>query len=217
MATRFQQLLLGAGLVCSFGALQPAYAEEENETIQVIKPEVKPREVHEADIDTEFFEVGGFGGLISIDNFSTEPVYGVRGTFHATEDFFVQMNYGASEAGLTSFEELSGNNVRILTSDERAYTFYDVLVGYNLFPGEVFLTQNTVFNSAIYVVAGVGNTEFAGEDNFTTTFGTGYRVILNDWMNVQIDFRDHMFTSDVIRANQLTHNLEMSFGLSMFF
>lgn len=219
MATRFQQFLLGAGLICGLVSLQPAYAEDvkKSETVQVIKPEVTPREIHEAEIDTEFFEIGAFAGLLSIDNFSAEAVYGLRGTFHATEDFFVQMNYGTSEAGLTSFEELSGTNIRLLTSSEREYSFYDVLVGYNIFPGEVFLTKNTTFNSSIYVVGGVGNTEFAGEKNFTTTIGTGYRVILTDWLNVQIDFRDHMFTSDVIRKSQLTHNLEMSFGLTTFF
>ncbi|MDX1693302.1 MAG: outer membrane beta-barrel domain-containing protein [Ketobacteraceae bacterium] len=183
----------------------------------MIEPEVEPRKVSESDIDTEFFEVGAFAGLLSIDNFSTEPVVGLSASFHATEDFFVQFNYGFASAGLTSFEELSGQEVRLLTDDERDYQFYDLLVGYNVFPGEVFMTRNLTFNSAIYIEAGVGNTNFAGEDNFTLVWGTGYRIILQDWLTCNINFRDHMFRSDVIRENQMTHNIEMSLGVSVFF
>lgn len=185
--------------------------------IQVITPEVQPRSIKESDIDSEFFEVGAFAGILAIDNFSAEPVYGISAAFHATEDFFLQFNYGMSEAGLTSFEELSGNNVRLLTDSDRDYSYYDFLVGYNIFPGEVFFSDMLTFNSAFYLVAGVGNTDFGGESNFTTVLGTGYRIVLLDWLTVHADFRDHMFNSDLIRQSQLTHNIELSAGVTLFF
>ncbi|MDX1456139.1 MAG: outer membrane beta-barrel domain-containing protein [Marinobacter sp.] len=216
----------GAGaLMLSLAATLPqaVMAQEAEESadkpapVQVIAPEVEPRTVRESDIDSEFFEVGAFAGMLSIDNFSSEPVYGVSAAFHATEDFFIQANFGMSEAGLTSFEELSGSNVRLLTSSDRDYTFYNFLVGYNIFPGEVFFTDKLTFNSAFYLVGGVGNTEFGGERNFTTTVGTGYRIVLLDWLTVHVDFRDHMFNSDLIRESQLTHNIELSSGITLFF
>lgn len=213
MENRFQQLLL----IASICFLLPNVSVAENNPVQVIQPEVKPRIVEESQIDTEFFEVGLFAGFISIDNFSSELVTGVSAAFHATEDFFVQFNYGMAQAGLTSYEELSGSQIRLLTDEERDYNYYDLMVGYNIFPGEIFLTRNLTFNSAIYFNAGVGNTEFAGEDNFTVVWGTGYRIILKDWANIHVDFKDHMFRSDVIRQNQLTHNIEFSLGASLFF
>ena len=122
-----------------------------------------------------------------------------------------------SKAGLTSFEDLSGNNVRLLTNSERKYTYYNVLVGYNIFPGEVFMTSKLTFNSAFYLLGGVGNTEFGGEDNFTVTVGTGYRIVLRDWLTWHVDFSDHIFNSDIIKKNQTTHNMDLTTGLTLFF
>ena len=183
--------------------------------VQVITPEVEPREVEEADIDDEFFEIGVYAGIISIDNFGTEPVYGINALFHATEDFFLQANYGVSKADKTSWEELS--DFDLLTSSERDYTYYNLMLGYNIFPGEVFMTSRLTFNSDFYLLAGVGNTEFGGEDNFTTTLGTGYRIVLRDWLTWHIDLFDHIFKSDIIKDSQTTHNIELSTGITLFF
>lgn len=206
-----------AGLTAGTGGAFAAEAEDKPAAVQVITPEVKPREVKEADIDDEIFGIGVYAGILSIDNFGSEPIYGVSALFHATEDFFLQFNYAVSRADKTSFEELSGEDVNLLTSSERDYTTYDLLVGYNIFPGEVFMTSKLTFNSDFYLVGGVGNTEFGGEDNFTTTLGTGYRIVLRDWLTWQIDFRDHIFKSDIINSNQTTHNIELSTGITFFY
>jgi outer membrane beta-barrel protein len=207
--------LCWTGLAVSAEGTEPTDQEGKPGAVQVIEPEVKPREVSEADIDNEFFEL--FAGVLDIDNFGSEPVYGINASLHATEDFFLQANYGVSKAGNTSFEDLSGENVRLLTDSERDYTYYDLLVGYNIFPGEVFMTSKLTFNSAYYLVAGVGNTNFGGEDNFTTTLGTGYRIVLRDWLTWHIDFRDHIFRSDILNESDTTHNIELSTGASFFF
>lgn len=208
---------------CAAGVALSAEAPDATATgdtpgaVQVIPPEVKPREVTEAAIDSESFEFGVFAGSLTIDNFGSELLYGVNASFHASEDFFLQMNYGMSRAGRTSFETLSGDNVNLLSNSDRDYTYYDFLVGYNIFPGEVFMTSKLTFNSAFYLVAGVGNTSFGGEDNFTTTVGTGYRIVLRDWLTWHIDYRDHIFRSDIIESDQTTHNIEFSTGLTLFF
>lgn len=196
---------------------QAAGGSDKPGAVQVIPPEVKPQEVTEAAIDDESFEIGLFAGVLNIDNFGSEAVYGINAAYYATEDFFLQANYGRSKAGNTSFEELSGQNVRLLTDSERDYTYYDFLLGYNIFPGETFVTSRLTFNSAFYLVAGVGNTKFGGEDNFTTTLGTGYRIVLRDWLTWHIDFRDHIFKSDIINKNETTHNMELSTGVTVFF
>ncbi|MBE0486588.1 outer membrane beta-barrel domain-containing protein [Marinobacter sp.] len=210
-----KSIMAGMALVALAGNV--GAAENSGKPVQVIEPDITPREITQARIDSEFFELGVFAGVLSIDNFSTEPVYGVSAAFHATEDFFLQFNYGMSEAGLTSFEELGGANIRLLTDSDRDYTFYNFLVGYNIFPGEVFFSDKLTFNSAFYLVAGVGNTEFGGENNFTTTIGTGFRIVPLDWVTFHVDFRNHMFQSDLIRESQLTHNIQLSTGITVFF
>jgi len=184
--------------------------------VQVIMPEVQPRHIAKDKIDDESFEFGIYAGVLNIDNFGSEPVIGIKASYFTTEDLFLQINYGISKAGHTSAEDLFPA-FNLLSDDERDYTYYDLLVGYNIFPGEVFITSKLAFNSAIYFVGGVGNTDFAGENNFTTTLGTGYRIVLRDWLTWHVDFRDHIFKSDIINADEVTNNLEMTTGLTLFF
>ncbi len=195
MANWFQQFLLTAAvLLLSPLALS---AEEGNDgtvvinPIKIIEPDVQQSKNDEAKIDNEVFEAGFFLGMISIEDFGTHPLYGVKASFHATEDFFLQANYGRSEAGRTSYETINGSDINILNDAERQYSYYDVLVGYNLFPGETFVTRNLTFNSAFYLVGGVGNTRFAGDEQFTLVVGTGYRIIFSDWLTWNLDYRDH--------------------------
>ncbi|UXD86361.1 outer membrane beta-barrel domain-containing protein [Thalassolituus hydrocarboniclasticus] len=221
MANWFQQFLLTAAvLLLSPLALS---AEEGNDgtvvinPIKIIEPDVQQSKNDQAKIDNEVFEAGFFLGMISIEDFGTHPLYGVKASFHATEDFFLQANYGRSEAGRTSYETINGSGINILTDAEREYSYYDVLVGYNLFPGETFVTRNLTFNSAFYLVGGVGNTRFAGDEQFTLVVGTGYRIIFSDWLTWNLDYRDHMFDTELLGTKKKTHNIEFATGLTVFF
>ena len=84
-------------------------------------------------------------------------------------------------------------------------------------PGEVFLGGKYAMTSAIYLVAGAGNTSFAGDDWFTFTYGIGYRVLATDSIGVHFDVRDHMFDIDITGADKTTHNIEFNLGATWFF
>ena len=144
---------------------------------QVIEPEVERREIREPDIDSEDFEIGAFIGVLSIEDFGSNVVYGARIAYHVTEGFFVEGSVGQSEGGLTSFEILSGG-APLLSDSERKLTYYNVNVGYNILPGESFIGEGRAYNSALYISAGLGSTRFAGDDRFTVNFGAGYRFLL---------------------------------------
>lgn len=223
MANRFQQFLLALTCIGVSSLSQTASAEDESDgtiqinPIKVVEPDVQQRKVYEAGIDSEFFEVGAFSGLMSVEDFGSTSVSGFKASFHATEDFFLQANYGTATVGKTSYERLSGDDVSILSDDERELNYYDLLVGYNIFPGESFITQNLTFNSAFYLVGGAGNTEFAGDNNFTLVLGTGYRVILNDWITWNLDYRDHIFETELLGEKKQTHNIEFSSSVTFFF
>ena len=181
--------------------------------IEVVESDPELREVYEAQIDTEFFELGAFTGLIAIENFGTSSISGIKASFHATEDFFLQANLGTTEAGKNAQEKRE----QISMLSDRKFEYYNLLVGYNLFPGEAFMSQSLAFNTAFYVVAGAGNTKFNGDSNFTISLGSGYRIILKDWLTWNIDFRDHMFENEFNGLNERSHNLEFTTGLTAFF
>ena len=183
---------------------------------QVIDPQVERREVREPAIDREDFEVGAFVGVMSIEDFGSEVVYGARLAYHITEGFFLEGTVGQTEAGLTSFEELSGG-ARLITDSQRTFTYYNLNLGYNILPGEVFLGEDRAYNTNLYLVAGLGSTRFAGDDRFTVNLGAGYRFLLNDAVALHLDFRDHLFDIDLLGEEKTVHNLEAHLGVTVFF
>jgi len=183
---------------------------------QVIDPEVERREIKEPAIDKEDFEVGAFAGVMSIEDFGANLVYGVRLAYHLTEGFFVEGTVGRSDAGLTSFEILSGG-ATLISDSERELIYYNLNLGYNILPGEVFLGEGRAYNTTLYLIAGLGSTRFAGDDRFTVNFGAGYRFLLNDSVAIHIDFRDHLFDIDLFGEEKTAHNLEGHVGVTVFF
>lgn len=182
----------------------------------VIEPDIERRDVTPADIDTEDFEVGVFAGQISMEDFGVNTVVGARFAYHITEGLFVELAGGRSDAEETSFERLSGA-AQLLTDSEREYAYYNVSLGYNLLPGESFVGRNRALNTALYLIGGVGNTNFAGDDRFTVNVGMGVRILPLDWLAVHADVRDHIFDIDLLGQDKTTHNLEAHVGVTFFF
>jgi outer membrane beta-barrel protein len=183
---------------------------------QVVEPAVKRRDVEPAALDTENFEAGAFVGTISIEDFGSSLLYGARIAYHFTEDLFAEATVGTSKAGNTSYEELSGS-VELLTDSERQFTYYDLALGWNALPGEVFFGGKRAMPSAVYFTLGAGSTTFAGDDHFTVALGAGLRVLANDWIAVHLDVRNHMFQSDLLGNDKLTQNLQVGLGITAFF
>jgi outer membrane beta-barrel protein len=182
----------------------------------VIEPQVERREIRRPRIDTEDFELGAYVGVLSIEDFESNVVYGARLAYHLTEDFFLEGTVGKSRAGRTSYENLSGS-ADLLDDDDRDYTYYALSLGWNALPGEIFIGKNRAYNSAFYLIAGIGSTNFAGDDRFTVNAGFGYRVLPTDWIAVHLDVRDHIFDTDLLGEKKIVNNLEAHLGLSIFF
>jgi outer membrane beta-barrel protein len=224
MEARLRSFLL-SGLVSGvFLIATPLHAAEPSETDKaeaelkpVIQPEVERQEFDEARIDTEDFEVGVFVGIYSTEDFGTNPVYGARLTYHISERLFVEGAIGQTDTEKTSWEELlNPGGAGILSDDGRTLTYYSANIGFNLLPGEAFMTQDVTYNNALYVVAGVGSTNFDDADRFTLNFGVGYSLLLKDYMSAHIDFRDYIFEMDLPDV-KTTQNLEFTASLNFFF
>ena len=225
MESRLQRIFLGQGatrsvlsaLLLCLAAL-PAWAEKpqdlELEPMLVREPERRPVEIDA--LDSEDFEIGVFGGIMNVEDFGSDTVTGIRAAYHVSEDFFIEGAYAQTTLGETSFERLSGG-LALLTDDERDMTYYNVSVGWNLFPGESFVGGRWAFKGGLYVIAGAGSTEFGGDDQFTINAGVGYRLIATDWLALRLDVRDHYFESDLLGSMEAMHNIEVTGGLTVFF
>lgn len=182
----------------------------------VVQPQVERQQVVVPRIRSSNIELGAHYGVMSIEDFGSHPAYGFDLAYHMTEDLFIRAEAGRATGGLTSFETLSGG-LRLLTEGERKFTYYDLGLGYNFFPGEAFFGRSRAMTSSFYVVGGAGATQFAGDKKFTVTVGAGYQMLPRDWMAIRVGFEDHMFNSDLLGSDKLTNNLEAGLGLSVYF
>lgn len=182
----------------------------------VIEPQVVRRKIKVPKIAAKDIEIGASYGEISIESYTAAPVWGITADYHITEDFFFEAAGGRAQAGQTSFETLSGN-IQLLTNDERQFTYYNLSVGYNFLPGEVFLGRNHVMTSAFYILGGLGGVKFEGNSTFTANFGAGFRVLPTDWLAIRIEAQDLVFKSDFLGTNRLRNNLKAYIGASVYF
>jgi len=221
MESRIQHLFLILALLGLTSIGSGAYAQddgtsEDDELEQIITPDIERRTIKEDDLDSENFEAGIFYGLLSIEDFGTNPVIGITFAYHITEDFFVEAAYGVSETEKTSYEILSGG-VELLTDDERDLSYYNLSLGYNFLHGQVFFSDKLTFNNHFYIIAGAGNTDFAAKDYFTINLGAGLRFYATDWMALDISMRGHIFEHELFGESKNVTNLESRLGLSLFF
>jgi outer membrane beta-barrel protein len=223
MEIRLSSVLLAAALLagCSWfhrgeKAQTPVVAENPPADPSVIDPQVTRRDVKTPKIKAKDFEIGAYVGALSIEDFGTNPIYGVRLAYHVSEDIFLEAFAARSKAGSSSLEDVFPD-ITVLSGSGRQFTYYDLDLGYNVLPGEIFLGRGRAFNNALYATVGIGDVKFAGQDNFALNFGVGDRLLVTDWLAMHLDVRDHVFESDLFGVSKNVHNIEATLGLTAFF
>lgn len=182
---------------------------------QVIQPQVDRRVVKLPKFPSKDFELGVFGGTYSTENFGASAIYGARLGYHISEDIFVEAAYGRTQVSDENFRQILPGG--IFAQPKETLSYYNLSAGFNILPGEVFLGRNIAKASALYVIGGIGSTRFLDQRKQTINYGLGLRVFLKDWAALQVDFRDHVFSLDLLGRRQNTHNLELSAGITVFF
>jgi len=197
----------------SFTALAQTAPAGNND--QVVIPQVDRRDIEKPKFPSNDFEVGLFTGTFATQNFGSSWVYGARIGYHITEDFFVQGAYGQTKVSDALFRQILPGGILVAGTEKLSY--YNFSIGYNLFPGEIFVGGSRARPSQFYVVAGVGSTKFADQRKPTFNAGFGYRVYLADWVALQLDLRDHIFSLDLLGKRENTQNVELTGGLTFYF
>ena len=210
---------LFAALATAFSAA-PAQAQGQSPSSkpaneQVVVPQVDRREVKPPQYPSNDFEVGAFVGTFATQNFGSSVVYGLRAGYTITEDFFVQAAYGTTQVSDELFRQILPGG--IFASESEPLSYYNLSVGYNLLPGEVFVGTNRALASQLYVIAGVGSTNFNDQRRQTINIGLGAKVFLKDSFALHVDMRDHIFSIDLLGKSQNTQNLELTAGFSFYF
>ena len=182
---------------------------------QVIEPAVPRRDVRLPKIPSNDIILGAFLGTYSSEDFGASFVYGARLGYHITEDFFVEGVYGTTKVSDENYRQILPGGV--FPQKTETLDYYNLSVGYNILPGEAFFGSRYAKASALYLIAGLGSTKFLNQSSQTVNFGLGYRLFLKDWAAIQVDFRDHMYSLDLLGQSKSTQNLELTAGVTFFF
>jgi len=186
-----------------------------SDSVRIIDPKKEVPVAKSAAIDTEKFELGLFLGSLAVEDFSSGLVYGVSFSYHITPAFLAQFNYGESEVDKATFEDVANDS--FLSDEGRVFEYYNVLAGYRVLRGRSFFGANKKYNSDIYLLAGIGSVDFAGNSNSSIVIGTSYRVVLTDAIVANFDIRGHSVERDFLGDNKRTFNTEYAFGVNFLF
>ena len=202
----------------TMGAVLPTVAvAQSKESIPepVIPAQVDRRDVRIPKISANDIEIGAYAGILSVQGFGSKPSAGLRLGYHVTEDFFLEGTYGRSKVSDEAYRTLG---IPLFVSGEVIpLTYYNLSLGWNVFPGEIFTGKDWAMTSAVYLIGGVGNVKFNTEKHIAYDIGIGIRVLPKDWLSLRFEMRDHMFSSDILGKNELTHNFEMTLGIGAYF
>ncbi len=207
-------LLITAATVFSQNALAQSSATQ-NTKDQVVVPEVDRRDVKVPRIASKDFEIGAFLGTYSAQNFGSSLVGGLRFGYHLTEDYFAELAYGQTKVSDETYRQILPGG--IFTDSTAKLTYTNLSVGANVLPGEVFIGKGKAKATAVYLLGGVGSTQFNDQRRQSFNLGLGMRLYLADRISMRVDVQDHIYSLDLLGKRERTQNLELSAGLSMYF
>jgi outer membrane beta-barrel protein len=182
---------------------------------QVVVPQVDRRDLKLPKFPSKDFEIGAFAGVYSMESFGASTVGGLRVGYHITEDFFVQANVAATKVSDETYRRILAGNV--FRNPKETLSYYNLSVGMNLLPGEVFLGRNNAKATALYLIGGIGSTKLDTQRRQTFNFGLGMRVLVAERAAIQVDLRDHVFSFDLLGKRESLQNLELTTGFSWYF
>ncbi|HET9977122.1 MAG TPA: outer membrane beta-barrel domain-containing protein [Burkholderiaceae bacterium] len=215
MATNNHQVLAAVLLALAVPAFAQSTQTPRPANEQVVVPQVDRRDVKLPKFPSKDFEVGAFAGVYSTENFGASAVGGLRVGYHITEDFFVQANVAATKVSDETLRRILAGNV--FRSPKETLSYYNLSVGVNVLPGEVFLGRQRAKATAVYLIGGIGSTRLDTQRRQTFNFGLGMRMLLAERAAIQVDLRDHVFSFDLLGKRESTQNLELTTGFSWYF
>lgn len=187
------------------------HSEESKSSIKVIDPEKRTATANVAALDTEHFEVGFHAGMLSVEDFNTNPVIGASLRYYFNEKIFIEANLGRSKTKRSHTED--GADFVF----DRSFQYLGLAAGYKILEGRSFWGKKRKLNSGLFLTGGIEQVDFNEENEIGLSIGVSYKTALTDLIGINIDFKDHIVNRDFSGEDKLTQNIEMGIGVSLFF
>lgn len=197
----------------AWGAEDPMF--ELSGSLPEIQPEIERRDIKIPRIDSEYFELGLLAGSLSVEDFGSHFLYGIQGSLHITQSFFFKAQAVRSKINDNVFRRLG--LPLFVGEGTQAIEKYSVLLGWDVFPGEVYLGESYTISSSIYMQAGASSIHIGEKDYLGVVVGVGLRLMPLDWFAFSLDVSGSEYNSDLFGFEKISHDYETSIGLSVYF
>lgn len=180
----------------------------------IVKPDTEQDIIKDSDIRNVSMNLGVYAGLISFENFNTNYIAALYFSYPFNEKVFVEAEYGVSAINDTEYRNIG---LPLFANEESDVTFYTVLVGYNLLPGEVYWSKDKTLISRFYLIGGIGSISFDNKDTVSINLGAGFKMELDENKSVRFEARDRIFDVDTLGTDKLSNNTEFHLGIDWNF
>ena len=123
MEGRIRSLLLSCAatiLSINFTPLHAADLDEDLVSEPIIQPEIERMNFEESRINSDNIEIVAYTGIISIENFGVNPLFGAKVAYRVSDDFFINTELGLSKAG-KALAESTTLGVNFLSDKNREF------------------------------------------------------------------------------------------------
>ena len=134
--------------------------------------------------------------------------------YHITEDFFVEGVYGQTKVSDELFRQILPGG--IFAADSEKLSYYNLSVGYNLLPGRDLHRRHA--RQAVAAVRHRRRRQHQVRRPAQADLQLRLRLprlLSTDWVALQLDLRDHVFSLDLLGKRESTQNLELTGGLTV--
>ncbi len=200
-------------VLCVMFEASPFAAPEDPRSLPA--PTVPLEELVLPDVSSQTFELGVFAGAMTVEDFGADLAQGFRLTVHANEFLFIDM---MSLSGKISDKGYASQGIFLFGSGrEKTVSQNSVLVGFNVFPGEVFFGNRRAFISSTYFVAGAGEVSMLQNDFPALVLGMGLSLRPNNWSAFRFESLLTEYESDLLGFKKFAHNIYLGVGASVLF
>lgn len=180
----------------------------------IVKPDTEQEIIKDSDIRNVSMSVGFYAGIISYENFNSDYLAALYLSYPFNEKVFVEAEFGVSAINDSEYRAIG---LPLFDNEESDATFYTVLIGYNLLPGEVYWSQTKTLITSFYLIGGIGSITFDEQDTVTINLGAGFKMQLDDNMSLRFEARDRVFDTDTLGTDKLSNNVEFHLGIDWNF
>ncbi len=160
-------------------------------------------------------EINVLGGLYMNELMGAAPLAGLAYTFHATEDFGVELGFAYTYLSSTLAEQVEGYTGYELLEDEHAFMYQFALVWHPIH-GKLMLLQAAIPHFDIYLSAGLGLTDSRTSEGLTYHVGLGIKLFTTSWLSLRLDIRDHIQVQNLLGSQRVTNSLGLALGVGFW-